>query len=198
MAEGRSLVLLPLGQIRLERIWSNEVCPKGSGQDGPETKGGPKGRMRERPHGSRVPFAGHGAVRSLRQGGFSLLEVLVAFSILALCLGILLRIFGGGGRLAGLADEHVRAMSLAESLLASAGVETPLQPGESDGKIDDQFRWTLRVTPYIPAGEPLPEQLPFKPYWVELSVQWGNQELRSFTLGTLRLLAKKQQSVFEE
>jgi general secretion pathway protein I len=133
----------------------------------------------------------------LRQGGFSLLEVLVAFSILALCLGILLRIFAGGGRLAGLADEHVRAMILAESLLARAGVEEPLQPGETGGEIDDQFRWRLRVSPYIPAGEPLPEQLPFKPYWVELSVEWGQQELRSFTLSTLRLLAETRQPRFQ-
>jgi len=30
---------LPQGQIRLERIWSNEVCPEGVGQDSPTTKG---------------------------------------------------------------------------------------------------------------------------------------------------------------
>jgi general secretion pathway protein I len=82
---------------------------------------------------------------------------------------------------------------LAESLLAGAGVETPLQPGESGGEIDDRFRWVLRVNPYVPAGEPLPEQLPFKPYWVELSVEWGEaNELRTFTLGTLRLLAENR------
>lgn len=154
--------------------------------------------MKERPHGSRVPFARRGTVRSRRQGGFSLLEVLVAFSILALCLGILLRIFGGGGRQAVLADEHVRAMMLAESLLASVGVETPLQPGESGGEIDDQFRWTLSVSPYMPGGEPLPAQLPFKPYWVALSVAWGNQELHSFTLGTLRLLAENRPAGFAQ
>ena len=127
------------------------------------------------------------------QRGCSLLETLVAFSILALCLGVLFRIFGGGGRLAELADQHARAIVLAESLLASAGVETPLQPGESGGEIDDRFRWVLRVNPYVPAGEPLPEQLPFKPYWVELSVEWGDaNELRTFTLGTLRLLAENR------
>lgn len=34
----RPLTPLPLGQIRRERIWSNEVRPQGSGQDRPETK----------------------------------------------------------------------------------------------------------------------------------------------------------------
>ncbi|NBS18037.1 MAG: type II secretion system protein, partial [Gammaproteobacteria bacterium] len=33
-----------------------------------------------------------------RQSGFSLLEILVAFAVLSLCLGVLLRIFAGGGQ----------------------------------------------------------------------------------------------------
>lgn len=134
-----------------------------------------------------------------RQAGFSLLETLVAFSILALCLGVLLRIFGGGGRLAGLSDDRARAIIVAESLLAGVGVQTPLQPGESGGEVDGRYRWTLRVSPYVPPGEPLPDQLQFKPFWVELSVDWGEGgEFRSFTLGTLRLLARSRQSVFEQ
>lgn len=124
------------------------------------------------------------------QSGFSLLEVLVAFSILALCLGVLLRIFGGGSRLAGLAEEHARAVVLGESLLAQVGVETPLQPGETSGHFDDTFDWALRVSLFNPPdGEPLPDQLPFKPYWVELAVEWGEgDELHAFNLATLRLV----------
>ena len=127
------------------------------------------------------------------QFGFSLLEVLVAFSILSLSLGVLMRIFSGDGRLAGMAEDHSRAIVVAESLLANAGVETPLHPGEFSGQFDQQFSWTLRVTPFIQPDVAQQEQQPFKPYWVELTVEWGeNRESRSFTLSTLRIVGENQ------
>jgi len=37
----------------------------------------------------------------------------------------------------------------------------------------------------------LPENQPFKPYWVEVAVEWGDDDKpRSFSLGTLRLVGE--------
>jgi general secretion pathway protein I len=124
------------------------------------------------------------------QAGFSLLEILVAFAVLALTLGVLLRIFGGAGRIAATADEYSRSIVVAESLLATVGIETPLQPGETHGEIDETYRWTLQVDPY-PMDESLlgGASLAFRPYWVRLSVEWGDpDDPRAFDLATLRLL----------
>ena len=129
--------------------------------------------------------------RSVRQAGFSLLEILVAFSIMSLSLGVLLRIFAGGGHIAATADEYSRAILTAESIMAKVGVEEPLQPGVTEGELPGGYRWNLNVFPYpfdqgLLGGE---NQVGFKPYWVDLTVEWGDDEdPRAFNLKTLRLI----------
>uniref|UniRef100_UPI0035939C60 type IV pilus modification PilV family protein n=1 Tax=Thiocapsa sp. TaxID=2024551 RepID=UPI0035939C60 len=49
------------------------------------------------------------------QSGFSLLEVLVAFAILAVSLGVLMQIFSQATRTTLLSSQYSRAASLAES-----------------------------------------------------------------------------------
>lgn len=129
-----------------------------------------------------------------RQAGFSLLEILVAFSIMSLSLGVLLRIFAGGGHIAATADEYSRAILTAESLMAGIGIETPLKPGVTQGQLPDGYRWDINVYPYpldqgLLGGE---SQIGFKPYWVELTVEWGDEEdPRAFNLTSLRLIPDK-------
>ncbi len=125
------------------------------------------------------------------QAGFSLLEILVAFAVLALTLGVLLRIFGGGTRTAATVDEYTRALTLGESLLTTVGVTIPLQPGETEGDIDEHYHWRLQIDPYPVSPELLVTEArvppPIQPWWLELSIEWGDaDERRSFHLQTLR------------
>lgn len=80
-------------------------------------------------------------------GGFTLLEVIVAVVIAALCLSALAQVFATGVRAAGTASDYTRATALAQSLLASAGVEKALDDGSESGTSSDgKLLWTVTVS----------------------------------------------------
>ena len=64
--------------------------------------------------------------------GYTLVEVLVAFVILAMALSVLLRIFSGGVRNVGVSSDYAKAVLIAESRLATAGIEQRLPEGLGD------------------------------------------------------------------
>ena len=84
-----------------------------------------------------------------KQQGFSLLEILIAFSILALSLGILLKIFSAGVNTAVVAEDYTAAVQIAESLMAKTGVETPLQVGQKSGVVNEKYHWLVVVSPFV-------------------------------------------------
>jgi len=90
---------------------------------------------------------------SARADGFSLIEVLAAFVILALVGTALFRLFSGALGNASLADEYGRATLYAESRLAALGVETPLREGSLQGNSEDGlYTWTATIAPFAPPG----------------------------------------------
>jgi len=120
--------------------------------------------------------------------GFSLLEVLVAFAILSISLGVLLQVFATGLRNAGLADDYTHATLYAESILAAVGREVPLTEGERSGPVNEQFSWRSSVSRYT-EGLPESETAQFRVYQVIVEVYWpGIMHNRSVVLETLRML----------
>lgn len=130
-----------------------------------------------------------------RHRGFSLLETLVALSILAICLGTLLRIFGGGGRAALMTDEYARGLIVAESMLASLGTEIEVAPGRKQGVVAGSIRWAIQVSPLpFQMGDQSEINFTTVPVWVEVTAAWGADEPRSVRLGTVRLMPAKDAS----
>lgn len=132
-----------------------------------------------------------------RQQGFSLLEILVAFSILAISLGILLNIFSEGANTAVMADEYTAATQIADSLLATVGVESPLTPAQYTGVENAKYQWTVTVEPYNLALEGIDANaFPASLYMVTVLVNWsaaGNRASageRRLVLTTLKLGSK--------
>jgi general secretion pathway protein I len=131
--------------------------------------------------------------------GFSLLEILVAFSIMAVALTIVLRIFGSGVNAAVVSEEYSIAVQIAESLMARVGVETPLEAGEINGVEADLYEWQVRISPVIAPQAPLQkfksqqedtENTPsIQLFNVRVQVVWGDEEIkqRSLVLNSLKL-----------
>ena len=84
------------------------------------------------------------------QRGFSLIEILVAFMILAMSLTVIYRIFSGGLRNVALSEDYARAVLVAESQLAAIGISEPLVRGVSSGEWGERFRWQRVVEQYQP------------------------------------------------
>lgn len=122
-----------------------------------------------------------------RHKGFSLLEVLVAFSIMAVALGILLNIFSSGVNTAVIAEEYTVATQIAEGLLAKTGVETALTPGEMSGTEAEKYHWTVSIylSPELSALAET-EQQSFVLMEVTVIVEWEQSGGRRVELHTVK------------
>lgn len=125
----------------------------------------------------------NGAERTDR--GFTLLEVLVAFTILALMMTVLLRIFSEGFRKMSAADTYAVAALHAQSTLAGVGAEIPLGIGEWSGDFADGFRWSIRIEPYAETGL-LTQPPTFAAYLIAVVVDNGHGKGR-VELASLRV-----------
>jgi len=112
----------------------------------------------------------------------------VAFAVLAISLGVMLRIFSAGTRAAVASEEYSLAMIVAESQLARVGLLEEVEEGEAEGKTADGFRWRTEITPYEEDKPRDYTQAGLRPYQVRVEVRWGQGDTsRSLSLQTLRL-----------
>ena len=85
-------------------------------------------------------------MRPKQNSGFTLIEVLIAFTILALALGVVFPTLSSGlshERTARLATARVLE---ARSILDGLGIENPLAEGTFDGQLATGEAWTLTVS----------------------------------------------------
>jgi general secretion pathway protein I len=127
--------------------------------------------------------------------GFMLLEVLVAFVIAALALGVLMEGAGDSARTTRAALDSAEAVVRARSRLAALD-HGGLVPGEREGDDGGGFRWRTVVTPletaadarsraFLPPNAPLPRQTL---YDVRVEIEWrADNGPRQFRLRSERL-----------
>lgn len=128
--------------------------------------------------------------------GFSLIEVLVAFVVLAGGLGLLIAILSGGMHQVRWAQGQSEAVQVARSALDTIGTVDPIEPGRFTGEaVDGRYQWELLVEPFedLPAGAPGAFDDPqaavqaIRVYRLELELRWGGGGPRErLQMSTLR------------
>jgi general secretion pathway protein I len=119
--------------------------------------------------------------RSIRRGerGFALIEILVAFVILALGLGAILTGVAVAMRSDARTQVSRTALRVAQSRLESAGIAEALVAGSREGVIANKFRWRQTVTEIRPATDtrqpqgarPVAAGPALRSFWVEVAVE---------------------------
>jgi len=136
--------------------------------------------------------------RQLRrcQGGFTLLEVMLAFVIFALSFATVLEIMAGSMRSVARASDDTEVALLAQTLMDQVGIEVPVEEGSYSGTSMDRYNWNMGITLYDASEEPdrggmttteLAELSGVELYRVDLDIDWeSGQRNRSLHFMTIQ------------
>lgn len=148
-----------------------------------------------------LPTAAH------RARGFTLIELIAAFLVFAIAIGLLMQVLSSAMRQVRQSADYTMAALWAQSKLDSVGVGERVEAGRSNGRFDDVYSWDLNIQQVDPSAVEPPPQLgatvsaadaglgegieiaPFDLYQVDLTVSWesGNgRPPRTAHFGTLR------------
>ena len=129
--------------------------------------------------------------------GFTLMEILVAFVVLAAAVGVLYRTFSLGMNNVDAVAGYSEAIAVAEAKITGLGLEQPLQEGDDSGATEDaRYNWKIVVRPYTPPG-PAPDQpagfiSAQQLLRATVSVTWNERrdQKRTVELSTIRMVGK--------
>jgi general secretion pathway protein I len=113
-----------------------------------------------------------------RQRGYTLIEVIVAFALLAAALTLLLGTLSGAARQVRGSADAGRAALYAQSLMSQVGVGEPLKPGTKNGELEDgRYRWSLDIRRWSDSARPenaLRDPSAPRLLEVRLGIEWGD------------------------
>jgi general secretion pathway protein I len=121
--------------------------------------------------------------------GYTLIEVLVAMTILAMSLTVIFRIFSTGLVNVDVASDYARAVLVAEGRLAESGF-AGLHTGKSEGAVDERFYWLRTVENFVMPIDAGSSVSNVQPLLVTVSVEWEHRgRMRRVDLRSVRLAA---------
>jgi general secretion pathway protein I len=126
------------------------------------------------------------------ESGFTVIEVLVALTVLAMSTAVLLAVFSQGLDRARSNEVKIAARNFAQSLLARAEAAPPAELANSSGR-SGGMSWNVQLQSY---GSPDDRNAwQFSPVTVTATVHWlDHGRTHSISLTTLRLAPRKTDS----
>ena len=132
------------------------------------------------------------------QKGFTLLEILLAISILGVAITVIMQQFSAGLRIARTSQTYTTATIYAKQKLEELQVEEEMKEKEESGSFDDGYYFRVSIMPYEDymgdeEDEELFDHLPLEMFRLESVVSWkeGEKE-KSITLATLKTVKKQE------
>lgn len=134
-----------------------------------------------------------------RQTGFTLLEVLVAFVLMAVAVVVISQSFAGGLRNLARTDSYGIAALIADSQLAQVGIVYPIEPVEIDQAeveedseigLEKKYHWSISIAPYDLALDEDTLEVPARYQLFQVSVKVGWKEggdSKTLQISSLRL-----------
>ena len=124
------------------------------------------------------------------EGGFALIEILVAVSVLAISLVVIFQLFSGGLKSRKLSEQYGRGIFYAREKMAEILLSPDLSEGDTQGEFEDNYQWRAVTNRVVPEEE---ENLPVDLVNIKLSISWREGEKgKVFTINTLKAVEKKK------
>jgi len=124
--------------------------------------------------------------------GFTLIEILVAISILSISLVVIFQLFSGGLKSSRLSDQYTRGIFHAKEKMEEILLSTEFSEEGAEGEFDDSFRWKSAIV-RIEQAEEEESRLPFNTFNITVDVMWdeGDKE-KHFAISTMKVVEKKK------
>ncbi len=128
-----------------------------------------------------------------QQQGFTLIEIIAAFTILAMTFMVVLEILTNSSANTMKSSERTEIALQASSKMAEIGITIPIEEGGESGEFDNGHRWDISMRPYDISyeGDTVMDFAPIELYYITLTIRWdhdGYQE-RAAEFTTLRAVA---------
>jgi general secretion pathway protein I len=124
------------------------------------------------------------------QYGFTLIEILVATMILAICIVVILQLFSGGLKSSRLSGDYTRAIFHAREKMEELLLLNELTDKVLEGEFKDGFTWRANIQ-YIEPDEDEKTRLPVDTFNIAVEVSWphGYRE-KHFEISTVKIAKK--------